>query len=67
MIGLAASILGSKMFVELGVQYPIRNRHLQVVDQAALAKIISWISPGKQLIQHVFLYSNHDYSSNFIR
>jgi hypothetical protein len=46
-IGLAASVLGLKMLVQLGVQYPFRQRLLQLVDQAVLAENILRVTPGK--------------------
>jgi len=47
-----------EVIVELGVQYPLRKRLLQIVEQTVFAKNLNRIAAGKQLVQQ-FLLDSH--------
>ena len=47
-----------EVLIKLGVQNPLRQRLLQVVEQTVLGKNLIRIAPGKQLVQK-FLLDRH--------
>jgi hypothetical protein len=57
-VGTAFGAFIIEVLVKLGVQYPLRQRLLQVVQQAVLGKNLVRIAAGKQLVQN-FLLDSH--------
>ena len=55
MIGLALSAVAIQMLVELGVQNPLGQRLLQLVDQPILIEYVLRIAASQKLVQQVFL------------
>ena len=51
-------MLDVEMLVKLGIQDPLRQRLLQIVEQAVLAENLGRITPGKKLVQK-FLFDSH--------
>ena len=54
-IGLALNAVIVQMLVELGIQDPLRERLLQLVDPPILIEYILRIAAGQKLVQQVFL------------
>ena len=57
-IGAALGAFILEVLIKLGVQNPLRQRLLQVVEQTVLGKHLIRIAPGKQLVQK-FLLDSH--------
>ena len=50
-IGLALNAVGVQMLVELGIQDPLRERLLQLVNQPVFIEHVLRIAPGQKLVQ----------------
>ena len=57
-IGAALGAFVIEVLVEFGVQYPLRQRLLQLVQQPVLGKHLTRIAARKQLVQK-FLLDSH--------